>query len=124
LFIRSVGRPDLGGKTEEWTAVLWQSLERVRREWNDDLYIHPAHYSSATERRKDHAVGARFSELKERNCPLAMATGEEFAQWVRSRAGAFPDSYRKIKAVNVGILQVDEAEADELEVGRNECALG
>ncbi|MHC4931225.1 MAG: MBL fold metallo-hydrolase, partial [Planctomycetota bacterium] len=124
LFIRSVGRPDLGGKTEEWTGVLWQSLERVRREWRDDLRIHPAHYSSAAERREDHAVGARFGELKERNGPLAMASGEEFAEWVMSHAGAFPDSYRKIKAVNVGLLQVDDAEADELEVGRNECALG
>ena len=124
LFIRSVGRPDLGGKTEEWTGVLWQSLERARREWGDDLWILPAHYSSSSERREDHAIAARLGDLRATNGPLAMATGEEFAEWVFSRAGAFPDSYRKIKAVNVGLLEVDESEADELEVGRNECALG
>ena len=33
LFIRSVGRPDLAGKTEAWTDELFGSLERARREW-------------------------------------------------------------------------------------------
>jgi hypothetical protein len=52
-----------------------------------------------------------------------MSDLESFAGWVRSKAGAFPDAYRKIKAVNVGLVQVDGLEAEELEVGRNECAL-
>jgi glyoxylase-like metal-dependent hydrolase (beta-lactamase superfamily II) len=124
LFIRSVGRPDLGGKTEEWTATLWKSLERVRGEWGPDVAIYPAHYSSPAERRQDRSVGGRFGDLPGSNAPLAMADEAEFTAWVKSKAGSFPDAYRKIKAVNVGLLQVDETEAEELEVGRNECALG
>ena len=31
LFVRSVGRPDLGGQRDAWAARLWDSLERVRR---------------------------------------------------------------------------------------------
>src|SRR5207248_11134282 len=34
LFVRSVGRPDLGGQSDAWTARLWDSLEGVRREWS------------------------------------------------------------------------------------------
>ena len=47
-----------------------------------------------------------------------------FRAWVESRAGSFPEAYRRIKAINVGLLQVEAREADELEGGRNECALG
>ena len=42
---------------------------------------------------------------------------------VRAGAGAFPEAYRKIKAINVGLLSATEAEAQELEMGKNECAL-
>jgi hypothetical protein len=43
---------------------------------------------------------------------------------VNARAGTFPAQYRRIKAINVGLATVDDAEADDLEAGRNECALG
>src|SRR5213078_4364513 len=39
LFVRSVGRPDLGGESDAWTVRLWDSLERVRREWSGDLLV-------------------------------------------------------------------------------------
>jgi hypothetical protein len=35
----------------------------------------------------------------------------------------FPDAYG-IKAVNIGLLEVTDESAQELEVGRDECALG
>src|SRR5467141_4609870 len=43
LFVRSVGRPDLGGQADAWARLLWRSLERVRREWPGDLVVLPAH---------------------------------------------------------------------------------
>ena len=48
----------------------------------------------------------------------------EFVSWVMGKIGASPDAYRKIKAVNLGLLQVWEMEAQELETGKNACALG
>src|SRR5256885_13264721 len=39
LFVKSVGRPDLGGQRDAWAARLWDSLERVRREWAGDLLV-------------------------------------------------------------------------------------
>jgi glyoxylase-like metal-dependent hydrolase (beta-lactamase superfamily II) len=123
LFIRSVGRPDLAGKTEAWTDELFGSLERARREWDPDLVVYPAHYASAAERRADHAVGARFGELRLGNEPLGIEDRDAFRRWVLSRQTKFPETYPIIKAVNVGLRQVDAAQAEELEAGKNECAV-
>jgi glyoxylase-like metal-dependent hydrolase (beta-lactamase superfamily II) len=124
LFVGSVGRPDLAGKTAEWTGHLWDSLERARREWPAGTVIYPAHYGSAAERRPDRSVAGRFGRLLEENAALALPDAESFSEWVGRRAASFPDSYRKIKAVNVGLIEADEGEAELLEIGRNECALG
>ena len=124
IFVRSVGRPDLAGKSKEWTAALFESLERARREWSPETWIYPAHYASAAERRMDHAVGARFAELRRDNEPLALADAAAFAAWVESKKTGFPEAYRTIKAINVGLMQVDGATANELEGGKNQCAVG
>ncbi len=123
LFVGSVGRPDLGGKTEEWSGVLWGSIERARRAWPGEMTICPAHYASDAERRPDRSVGARFSQILARNGPVGLPGEPEFRAWVRSRAGSFPEAYRRIKAINLGLEQASPAESDELEGGRNECAL-
>jgi len=124
VFVRSVGRPDLGGKTEAWTKVLWGSLERAKSTWSADLTVYPAHYASADERRDDRSVGGVFGDLLRENEPLALADEAAFARWVSDRARPFPDAYRKIKSINIGLATVDDLEAEELEAGKNQCALG
>ena len=104
IFIRSVGRPDLAGKAEAWTAILWASLERAKAEWGGGRVVYPAHYADARERREDHAIGAAFGTLPADNEPLAIGDRDEFTRWILSRAGSFPDAYRTIKAVNVGLM--------------------
>jgi len=122
VFIRSIGRPDLGGKAAEWTPVLWKSLERARAAWKDGITIYPAHYASDAERETDRSVGHAWGSLD--NEPLRIRNESEFVSWVMGKIGASPDAYRKIKAVNLGLLQVWEMEAQELETGKNACALG
>lgn len=124
IFIGSVGRPDLAGKEQEWTLKLWESLELTRREWSPALRIYPAHYGSDEERQSDRSIGAPLSELRETNSSLQEADRGAFVDWVLAKKASFPDAYRKIKAVNVGLLPVSDDEATELEVGKNECALG
>jgi glyoxylase-like metal-dependent hydrolase (beta-lactamase superfamily II) len=123
LFIASIGRPDLAGKTAEWTAMLWQSVERVRREWPASIVIYPAHYGDDVERNRDRSVGAPLSALLAANPSLRHDAAEGFAAWVASHVGSFPEAYRTIKAVNVGLNDVTDEQAQELDVGRNECAL-
>jgi glyoxylase-like metal-dependent hydrolase (beta-lactamase superfamily II) len=124
LFIDSIGRPDLAGKTEEWTMQLWHSVELAKRHWSPDTMVLPAHYASDAERNRDRSIGAPFGKLATENEPLTIADRNSFRDWVGNRSGSFPEAYRKIKAVNVGLLQLDEAQAEELEIGKNECALG
>jgi len=124
IFIRSVGRPDLGGKLDEWTPVLWRSIERAKKNWNRSWRIYPAHYASEAERLPDRTVGSDFALVLEANEPLRIETEPEFVAWVKARVGTSPDAYRKIKTVNLGLLDVWDMEAQELESGRNACALG
>ncbi len=124
LFVASVGRPDLAGKTKEWTGELWRSIEKAKRSWPKDLWICPGHYGSESDRGDNGSVCAQFGELLRDNEALTRPNSQAFAEWVESQVASFPDSYRKIKAINVGLVMVDELEAEELEVGRNECALG
>jgi glyoxylase-like metal-dependent hydrolase (beta-lactamase superfamily II) len=124
MFVESLGRPDLAGRAEEWTGLLWESLERTRREWPDDMMIYPGHYASEGERRVGRAIGDRLGHMRSTNQVLAMTDQAAFRELVLARKASSPEQYRTIKAVNVGLLQVDEAGAATLDVGRNECALG
>jgi glyoxylase-like metal-dependent hydrolase (beta-lactamase superfamily II) len=124
LFVESVGRPDLAGKTNEWAGSLWESIELAKRDWPLDVVVYPAHYASDRERRDDGSVGAPLLQLLGENEALQYKDRDAFVQSILGRVAAFPDAYRKIKAANVGLLEVEGDAADELEIGRNECALG
>jgi glyoxylase-like metal-dependent hydrolase (beta-lactamase superfamily II) len=124
VFVASIGRPDLAGKTEQWTKWLWHSLERAKQEWDPDIMIYPAHYAFEAERQSDHAVAGRFGDILEQSEPLQIQSKAAFTDWVMSRKRSFPEVYRRIKAINVGLEVVDDIEADVLEMGKNECALG
>lgn len=124
IFVNSIGRPDLGGMAEAWTKELWASLERARREWPATMRLYPAHYASDAEREADRTVGATFAAIQERNEPLRFRDEASFSAWVRKKVGGSPESYKKIKAVNLGLVEVWDMEAQELDCGRNECALG
>ncbi len=123
VFVKSIGRPDLGGKIDSWTGVLWNSVVRARETFPDSIAVYPAHYSSDSERREDRSVWATFGEIRSSDGPLLIASETEFAEWVRAHVVSFPDAYRQIKAINVGLIEVSPEEADELEVGKNECAV-
>lgn len=121
IFISSVGRPDLAGKTDEWTETLWGSLSKAKS-WSEDLAVYPGHYSSDAERNDDRSVGKPLGRVRSENKALQLDQAD-FTAWVKSKAGSFPDVYRTIKSINVGLTQVDPMQADELEVGKNECAV-
>ena len=124
LFISSIGRPDIADRTDEWSALLWESIQSVRSKWPRDLVIYPAHYGSENERGAGGAVSAPFGDLVSRTPPLRMARESEFRDWIQRNGSAVPAAYRTIKAINVGLRSAAERESDELEAGKNECAIG
>jgi len=123
LFVRSVGRPDLGGQAESWAKLLWQSLERVRGAWSGDLLVLPAHYSSEDERRADRAVAARFDVIAATNDAARIQGEAEFLAWVSDHQATPPAAYRTIKQANLGLVDVSDADAEALESGPNQCAV-
>lgn len=124
LFVGSIGRPDLAGKTEEWTGRLWNSLVQARANWPEEAVIYPAHYGSSAERNSDLSVGRPLEDLLASNATLSIDSEEEFREMVRRGVSKPPEAYPIIKAINVGLRLTSEAEAQELEFGKNECALG
>src|SRR5438477_9802048 len=124
VFVQSVGRPDLAGQRDAWAARLWDSLERVRREWPGDLLVLPAHYASETERRADRSVAARFDVIAATNEAVAIQDRRAFLAWVTARTTTPPEVYRTIKLANLGLVDVTDADAEILEFGPNACAVG
>ena len=124
LFVTAIGRPDLGGQVDPWSAILWKSVVRAKETLPADIMIYPAHYSSDSERQDDRTIGATFETICQFNAPLQIQTEEEFTGWVKSHVSSFPEAYRKIKVINVGLLDVTPEEAEELEMGKSECAVG
>lgn len=123
LFVESIGRPDLAGKAEAWGRKLWASLQRARSEWAPDTLIYPAHYLLESERRPDRSVAIRFGDLPARNEVHRITNEDTFVAWILEHAKPAPEQYRQIKAVNVGLKDVTEEEAEILEAGKNECAV-
>ena len=123
LFVTSIGRPDLAGKAREWTRDLWRSLQRVRSELPAGCLILPAHYSTHAERNADGSIGRTFGELLASKKVFQMEDEKAFFDWVVQKQATFPEAYRTIKSINVGLTTVGEADADILEAGKNECAL-
>jgi glyoxylase-like metal-dependent hydrolase (beta-lactamase superfamily II)/rhodanese-related sulfurtransferase len=124
LFVRSVGRPDLGGRREAWARLLWQSLERVRRSWPGDLLVLPAHYAGERERRADRSVAARCDVIAATNEAAALVDERAFLAWIEASTTTPPERYRTIKLANLGLVEVSAADAEVLEIGQNQCAIG
>lgn len=123
LFVQSVGRPDLAGRSAAWAKLLWQSLERARRTWPGDLLVLPAHYAGETERRADRAVAARFDVISATNTAAAIQDERVFLKWIADHQSSFPDAYRTIKEANLGLVELSEPDAETLEAGANQCAV-
>src|SRR6266446_10559834 len=115
LFVKSVGRPDLAGRSESWAQLLWHSLERARGTWPGDFLVLPAHYASEGERRADRAVAARFDVIAATNAAAVIQDERVFLKWIADRATPFPEAYRTIKEANLGLVDTSDSDAEALE---------
>lgn len=123
IFIRSIARPDLGGRGETWAPLHYHSLYGRLLTLPGDTLVLPGHFSSPHEARDDGLYAARLADLKRDNPELSMSNKDAFVEHLLASLPVFPPQYVDIKRVNAGLLQPDEEKANELELGRNVCAL-
>ncbi|GAB4428181.1 MAG: MBL fold metallo-hydrolase [Chloroflexi bacterium OHK40] len=124
IFLRSFGRPDLGGKGEAWTPMLYRSLtERLPQMVDDTTLILPAHFSTLDESRAGGVFAAPYAEVRATNDVLQPRDEAAFTAFVLSHLPVFPPEYVEIKRVNIGLVEACEGKASELELGKNICAL-
>ncbi len=125
LFLESIARPDLGGNAEAWTPLLYESLMRMA-ELPDETQVLPAHFSDIRTGDENGVFRAALGELKRRNPGLLkLAEGEAaFCDYILANLPEFPEAYVEIKRTNAGLASADERKAQELEMGKNICAVG
>lgn len=126
IFLRSVARPDLGGKAEAWAPLHARSLHRLMN-LPDTIVILPGHFTSLDEApAPGHIFAEPLAEIKRRNEGLMALERESEDGFVRYLLSHLPDpvpEYNEIKRVNTGLSSPDEETAWSLELGKNVCAI-
>ncbi len=125
IFMRSIARPDLGGKAETWAPLHARSLRRLLS-LPGGMMVLPGHFSSLGEADESGRFAASLDDLKKRNDGLVVLQRESeegFVQYLLKSLPKFIPEYVDIKRVNAGLLEAQEEDAATLELGKNDCAL-
>jgi len=122
VFILSVGRPDLGGKAEEWSVMLFDTLTNKVQNLDKKLKVLPGHFMEWNEANDSLLFVENLGEVIHRNAGVfKIDTPENFTQYIMDNMRKSPEIYGEIRKVNVGWLDVDMNEADIMDLGKNEC---
>ncbi len=125
IFIRSIARPDLGGKAEAWALLHARSLRKLI-DLPGGITVLPGHFSGLDEAGDDGLFAAPLDDLKRTNDGLLALQRESEGGFVRYLLESLPrfiPEYADIKRVNAGLLAPAEDDAWALELGKNVCAL-
>ena len=123
VFILSVGRPDLGGKAEEWSVMLFDTLTNKIQNLDKKLNVLPGHFIDWNEANDSLLFVENLGEVIHRNAGVfKISTPENFTKYIKDNMRKSPEIYGEIRKVNVGWLDVDMNEADIMDLGKNECA--
>ncbi|MNY01049.1 hypothetical protein D3C86_1335620 [compost metagenome] len=122
LFVKSVGRPDLGGHAEEWAHDLYQTLVEKIRRLDDDTTVLPGHFASLDEIRDDGIVAGELGAIRKSNPALQLEDAKAFVAFIQENMRPQPELYGEIRRVNLGLVEACEDQRSALEIGKNQCA--
>jgi glyoxylase-like metal-dependent hydrolase (beta-lactamase superfamily II)/rhodanese-related sulfurtransferase len=123
VFILSIGRPDLGGKAEEWSKLLYHTLKTKIADLNDDVIILPGHYMDWSEANPSRIFSDTLGNIKNKNSGIyGISTEQEFIDFIKDNMRPQPEVYAEVRKVNAGLLEVDAEEQEIMDLGKNECA--
>jgi len=92
--------------------------------WPGDLLILPAHYGSDLERRADRTVAAAVRRAGRHQRGAAIQDERTFPQMDRGPHARIPRELPHDQDREFGLVDVSDADAEILEVGANQCAIG
>jgi glyoxylase-like metal-dependent hydrolase (beta-lactamase superfamily II)/rhodanese-related sulfurtransferase len=123
VFILSIGRPDLGGKAEEWSKLLYHTLKSKIEGLEDDLVILPGHYMDWSEADRSQIFSDTLGSIKNKNAHIYNIRNEAaFIGFIKDNMRPQPEVYAEIRKVNAGLLEVDAEAQEIMDLGKNECA--
>ncbi|SMO83471.1 MBL fold metallo-hydrolase [Melghirimyces algeriensis] len=124
IFVGGLGRPDLGGKAQEWAEMLYDTVFHQLNQLADDVLVLPAHYADKSEMNEKGLITAQLGTIRQNNQAMQTQEKETFTEMVASAASTkTPPNYEAIIAINRGEKVTGEEEATELEIGPNRCAV-
>ncbi|MCW5211659.1 MBL fold metallo-hydrolase [Desulfobulbus sp. TB] len=122
VFIASVGRPDLGGHAEAWAIQLYTTLGMIKK-LDQDLAVLPGHYMNWEEANEDFIFTTSLGDAIERNKAIYAITNQgDFIRFIQDNMRTQPEEYAVIRLLNAHKKQVDNDQAEILDIGKNECA--
>lgn len=122
IFIKSIGRPDLGGKVDEWAVELYRTIGNVKS-MDDGITILPGHYIDWDEANDELNFARSLQEVKEINDSIYSIDDEtDFVDFIKENMREQPPEYATIRLVNANLEVVDDEKAEVLDLGKNECA--
>jgi glyoxylase-like metal-dependent hydrolase (beta-lactamase superfamily II)/rhodanese-related sulfurtransferase len=123
VFIKSIGRPDLGGMAEAWSQMLFKTMTDILLELPPDTLILPGHYMDWEEADENLTFAASMGRIRELNAEIYGIDNEKaFVAFIKANIRPQPEEYAKIREINAGLVEVDEAEQEIMDIGKNECA--
>ncbi|QDP42056.1 MBL fold metallo-hydrolase [Radiobacillus deserti] len=123
LFVTSIGRPDLAGKANEWTSLLYNTLYETIRAITHDVHIFPTHFSALHELNKDGGVYSTKHSIYQSNYRLNIDSYQAFENMITNNLPAQPNSYQEIRDINMGKANVESSKWPTMEAGPNRCAV-
>jgi len=122
IFIKSVGRPDLGGKVDDWSDTLFETVKKISA-MNGALTVLPGHFIGWDEANKDLSFAEPLEKIREINQAIySIDDSAVFLDFIKSNMREQPPEYATIRLVNANLKQVDDDNAEVLDLGKNECA--
>ncbi|MFA5862496.1 MAG: MBL fold metallo-hydrolase [Candidatus Thermoplasmatota archaeon] len=122
LFVESVGRPDLGQDPRPNARVLWRTLHERIFALPGRTRVLSAHFGESIHLEPGRPISATLDELRGRLPALSMAE-PEFEDWVARNALPKPGNFETIKRYNLGLVEVDLEDLQDLEAGPNRCSV-
>lgn len=123
VFIKSIGRPDLGGKVEEWTTLLFDSIQNVIKKLDPGIKVLPGHYMDWTELSKDGNFTDELKSILEKNNHIyGLETESDLLEFIKKNMRKQPEVYAEIRKINAGLVTPSPEEQKIMDIGKNECA--